>query len=132
MRQAGQIFQLSTGGSFVGIEEELDCKDNPILVGKRQNGDRLPIDRMSKGARDQLYLSLRLAYLQEYAQKTESIPFIGDDLLTAWDDNRVLAGVRAIGAPSSRIQPILFTYHSRILELAQSVLRDSLDIIQMA
>jgi uncharacterized protein YhaN len=131
MRQAGELFHRLTGGSFIGVEEEFDSKDNPRLVGRRESGSTVPIEGMSKGTRDQLYLSLRLAYLQEYAQKVEAVPFIGDDLLTSWDDKRASKGLQTLAATSSQIQPILFTHHARILELAQSALHDSLDVIKL-
>jgi uncharacterized protein YhaN len=131
MRQAGALFQHLTGGSFIGVEEEFDSKDNPRLVGRRESGPTVSIEGMSKGTRDQLYLSLRLAYLQEYAQKVEAVPFIGDDLLTSWDDNRASKGLQTLAATSSQIQPILFTHHARILELAQSALHESLDVIYL-
>jgi uncharacterized protein YhaN len=131
MRRAGELFQLLTGGSFVGVEEEFDDKDNPRLVGKREGGRSVSIEGLSKGTRDQLYLSLRLAYLEEYASKVEAVPFIGDDLLTTWDDKRALKGLQALAATSSQMQPILFTHHSRILELAQSAFQDSLDVIDL-
>jgi uncharacterized protein YhaN len=60
--------------------EELDEKDSPRLVGRRDAEHTVCVEGMSKGTRDQLYLSLRLAYLEEYASKAESVPFIGDDL----------------------------------------------------
>jgi uncharacterized protein YhaN len=41
----------------------------------------LAMAEMSEGTQFQLYLALRLAYLDEYAQKAEPMPFIGDDLL---------------------------------------------------
>jgi uncharacterized protein YhaN len=131
MRRAGELFQLLTGGSFVGVEEEFDEKDNPKLVGKRNSGRTVSIEGLSQGTRDQLYLSLRLAYLEEYSQKVDAVPFIGDDLLTTWDDKRALKGLQALAATSPRIQPILFTHHSRILELARSALQNSLDVIDL-
>ena len=131
MRRAGELFQLLTGGSFVGVEEEFDDKDNPRLVGRRESDRTVSVEGMSKGTRDQLYLSLRLEYLEEYAQKVDAVPFIGDDLLTTWDDKRALRGIQALAATSSQIQPILFTHHSRILELAQSTLHEFLDVIDL-
>jgi hypothetical protein len=41
---------------------------------------------VNQGTRDQRFLSLRLAYLEVYAMKVEAVPYIGDDLLTTWDD----------------------------------------------
>ena len=73
MRRAGELFQLLTGGNFVGVEEEFDDKDNPRLVGRRESDRTVSVEGMSKGTRDQLYLSLRLAYLEEYAQKVDAV-----------------------------------------------------------
>jgi uncharacterized protein YhaN len=87
-RRAGELFQLLTGGSFIGAEEELDDRDNPRLVGRRDSKRTVSIEGMSKGTRDQLYLSLRLAYLEGYSKEVEAADFIGDDLLTSWDEKR--------------------------------------------
>ncbi len=43
---------------------------------------------MSDGTRDQLYLSLRLATLEQHQSKGEPIPFVVDDVLIGFDDNR--------------------------------------------
>jgi uncharacterized protein YhaN len=131
LRRAGELFQLLSGGSFIGVEEEFDDKDNPRLVGRRDSRRTVGIEGMSKGTRDQLYLSLRLAYLEEYAKKAEAVPFIGDDLLTSWDEKRTLRGLQALAATSSQIQPILFTHHLRVLELARSAFQGSLDVIDL-
>jgi uncharacterized protein YhaN len=61
----------------------------------------------------------------------EAVPFIGDDLLTSWDDKRASKGIQTLAATSSHIQPILFTHHARILELAHSALDESLDVIDL-
>jgi chromosome segregation protein len=47
----------------------------PCLVGRRPNGETVRVAEMSTGARDQLYLALRLAYLEEYATQAEPAPF---------------------------------------------------------
>ena len=75
---------------------------------------------MSEGARDQLYLALRLAFLEDYAARSEAPPFIGDDLFASFDDARVAAGLRALAAASATIQPIIFTHHAHIVEIARS------------
>jgi uncharacterized protein YhaN len=87
------------------------------------------IDGMSEGTRDQLYLSLRLAYLEEYATRTEPMPFIGDDLLANFDDERTQKGIAALAAVGKHIQPILFTHHRRVVDLAQRELGSTVDVI---
>ena len=44
------------------------------------------VEGLSEGARDQLFLSLRLALLERRAG--EPLPFIGDDMLASFDDAR--------------------------------------------
>src|SRR5258706_1872846 len=51
LRQAGELFQRLTGGSFIGVEEEFDSRDNPRLVGRRESAGTVPIERMSQGTR---------------------------------------------------------------------------------
>jgi uncharacterized protein YhaN len=64
---------------------------------------------MSTGARDQLYLALRLAYLEDYASRAEPAPFIGDDLFASFDEDRTFKGLAALAAMGDRVQPIVFT-----------------------
>ena len=56
---------------------------------------------MSEGTRDQLYLALRLAYLEDYATRAEPAPFIGDDLFATFDDRRTENGLPP-SRPSAR------------------------------
>lgn len=64
MLRAGQLFATITGGSFSGLGQEFDDEDVPKLIGRRPTEDYVHVAAMSEGARDQLYLALRLAYLR--------------------------------------------------------------------
>ena len=63
------------------------------MRARRADGDDWPLAALSEGARDQLYLALRLAFLEDYARRSEAPPFIGDDLFASFDDRRVAAGL---------------------------------------
>jgi uncharacterized protein YhaN len=86
---------------------------------------------MSEGTRDQLYLALRLAYLEDYASRAEPAPFVGDDLFTTFDDARTLNGLTALAAIGNAVQPILFTHHRYVVDAAQRHLGTSVDIIAL-
>jgi uncharacterized protein YhaN len=131
LRRASQLFSLLTSQSFSGVDQEFDDNDNIQLVGRRDAEHAVSVPAMSEGTRDQLYFALRLAFLEEYAQKAEPMPFIGDDLLTSFDDERTLRGLTALSATGMRIQPILFTHHMRVVELAQAELGDKVDVINL-
>jgi uncharacterized protein YhaN len=75
---------------------------------------------MSTGARDQLYLALRLAYLEEYAGRAETAPLIGDDLFSSFDESRTANGLAALATISDRVQPIVFTHHRHVADIAET------------
>jgi uncharacterized protein YhaN len=131
LKKASQLFALLTANSFVGVEQEADDNDVVHLVGRRDANHTVDLTAMSEGTTFQLYLALRLAYLDEYAQNAEPMPFIGDDLLTSFDDERTRRGITALAEIGTRIQPILFTHHSRVVELARGELGDRVDVVNL-
>ena len=131
MVRAGALFATLTGGSFNGLLQDYGEDDQPRLVGVRKSGERVAINGMSEGTRDQLYLSLRLAYLEDYAGRAEPVPFIGDDIFQTFDDDRTASGVKAFASTSSLFQPILFTHHLSVVAIAKDVLADDLDLVEL-
>jgi uncharacterized protein YhaN len=131
MARAGELFAAITQGSFSGLAQDYDEDDRPSLVGVRPNGARLNVAGMSEGARDQLYLALRLAYIEDYAGRAEPVPFIGDDIFQTFDDDRTAAGISALAAGTKAFQPILFTHHLSVVAIARRVLGAELDYIEL-
>ncbi len=120
MARAGELFATLTGGSFEGLGQQYDEHDNARLVGRRSSGQVVPLAGMSTGARDQLYLALRLAYLEDYASRAEPPPFIGDDLFATFDEERTAHGLTALAAIGERVQPIIFTHHQHVADIART------------
>ena len=131
LKKASHLFSMLTANSFAGVEQEIDETDTFRLVGRRDAEHTLGYSEMSEGTQFQLYLALRLAYLDEYAQKAEPMPFVGDDLLASFDDERTRKGITALAEIGTRIQPILFTHHSRVVELAQQELGEKVDVVNL-
>jgi uncharacterized protein YhaN len=123
LEKASEYFRELTGGSFSGLAMGYDEKDNPILMGLRQadSRDKLPVQAMSDGACDQLYLSLRLAALELHLAAREPFPFIMDDALVHFDDQRAARALSALARLSSQTQVIFFTHHRHMEELASQV-----------
>jgi uncharacterized protein YhaN len=76
---------------------------------------------MSDGTRDQLFLSLRIATLEQHLLKGEPMPFIVDDILIGFDDNRTRVCLEILAELSVSTQVLLFTHHRRVLELADKL-----------
>ena len=92
-----------------------------MLAGIRPDGERVHVEGMSNGTRDQLYLALRLASLEKYMESSEPMPFIVDDILVDFDDERSEAALNALAELAKKTQVILFTHHSRVVEQARKL-----------
>lgn len=117
---ASQAFQHMTLGRYEGLRVDVDEQGKPILVGVRSNDSNqsVAVDQMSDGTRDQLYLSLRIAAIQDWNQRHEPMPFIVDDILVHFDDDRSRATLQQLAAMSDRTQVLFFTHHQHLIELA--------------
>ncbi len=122
LRRAGELFGDITLGSFAGLAVGYDESDNAIIVGVRNDESEVAVPGMSEGTRDQLYLALRLAALEQHIENHEPMPVILDDLLVTFDDKRVRALIPILYELGKRTQVILFTHHRHIVELAREVL----------
>ena len=118
LARAGELFSKLTLGSYANLRDELDESGKPILLGVRPDDAEVSVDGMSDGSRDQLYLSLRLATLEQHLSKGEPMPFVVDDILIGFDDNRTRICLEVLAELAISTQVLLFTHHRRVLELA--------------
>lgn len=116
-----RYFRAMTLGSFTGLRTDIDDKGAPILIGIRPGERRVPVEGMSSGTRDQLYLALRLATLEYRLESHEPMPFIVDDILINFDDQRARATLKALSSLSAKNQVILFTHHRQIVDEADNI-----------
>src|SRR5271154_6685472 len=65
LKRAGKIFATITLGSYVGLTVDYDG-DRPLLKGLRSNGKHVGVEGLSSGTRDQLFLALRIAALEQH------------------------------------------------------------------
>ncbi len=121
LRRASEIFALITLNSFSGLKTNYDDNDNPALVGVRASGGEVRVEGMSDGTCDQLYLSLRLAFIEKLISENEPLPFIVDDIMIQFDDGRTEATLKALADISTKTQVIMFTHHSHLVEIAKRV-----------
>ncbi len=120
LTRASEYFAKLTNGNFAKLQEDFNEKGEPVLYGLRQGSHTLvPIEGMSEGSCDQVYLALRLAAISVYLDKEEALPFIVDDILVNFDDERSLATLKVLIDLSQRTQVILFTHHAHIVEMAK-------------
>lgn len=118
LAEAGELFAQLTEGRYdrLGTDETDDGK--PVIVAQRPDRTHCPVDRLSEGTRDQLFLALRLAAIRMHARVAEPLPFLADDLLASFDDQRARAAMRVFEAFGEVTQVILFTHHAYVAALA--------------
>jgi len=121
VKRASEHFSALTLGSFDGLMTDFNERDEPILAGIRPGGERVYVEGMSSGTRDQLYLALRLASLEKYMEASEPMPLIVDDILVDFDDARSQAALSALSELAKKTQVILFTHHSRVVEQSKQL-----------
>jgi uncharacterized protein YhaN len=122
LARASELFRRLTLGSFATLRTDFDDDDKPVLRGVRADGE-IGVEAMSDGTRDQLYLALRVATLERYADHGNPMPVVLDDILVHFDDDRARAALELIGELSERMQVLFFTHHARLVELARETIR---------
>lgn len=119
IQRAGELFTATTLGEFTGIETDIDDKGHPVVVGRRASGGKASVATMSDGTRDQLFLAFRLASLENYGGATEPLPFIADDILVHFDDERSRSTLDLLAEFGKTNQVLLFTHHRSVRALAE-------------
>ncbi|MFA7668837.1 MAG: AAA family ATPase [Burkholderiaceae bacterium] len=151
LRRAGDMFSDLTLGAYAGLEiDHIAMSDgrgqtgrpsaraehaNPdgaaVLHARRTDGGVVPLEGLSDGTRDQLYLALRLAALELYLDHAEPLPFIADDLFVNYDNQRAVAGLRKLAAVAQRTQVIFLTHHAHMVDLAHEAMPGQLHVIEL-
>lgn len=130
LEKAQDYFVMMTQGSFSGLGVDY-VADKGRLVGLR-NDKKIPVEAMSDGTADQLYLALRLAGLELHLANMEPVPFVLDDILVNFDDDRAAATLKILGEIAKKNQVLFFTHHSRLVDLAEKAAADVVKIHNLA
>ncbi len=128
--KASSLFNALTQGSFNRLVVDT-ASATPRLIGIRASHERVEVDGMSDGTRDQLYLALRLSALELQAEGGLDMPLVADDLFINFDDQRTRAGLRVLGELSGRMQVICLTHHEHLVALAREVLGADLNVVRL-
>ncbi len=109
LQYAGKLFESFTGGKYDRIVQSFDDKELKVCLNNSE--DKKLVNQLSRGAREQLYLALRMAAIREYEQRGELLPVIADDIFVNFDDERKVATLTALTEYARERQLLVLTCH---------------------
>ncbi len=114
-KTASDLIAGITGGiySSMSVDENLN-----IFMNTRTK--LVPIDQVSSGTMDQIYLALRLAAAKLIQSGHDQMPLIFDDSFVLYDDERLRTALKWVGKAFGDRQIIIFTCHQREEEILRA------------
>lgn len=113
LRDAQKFFCNITGGRYQKVDSPLDKSEIRITDANR---DAKRPDQLSRGTREQLFLSLRFGLIHELNRHSEPQPVILDDALVNFDPHRGRKAAEAFLDLAETNQVLVFTCHPQIVE----------------
>jgi uncharacterized protein YhaN len=118
LRRASELFARLSCGTMTGLTVVTNEKA-PHIMGVLPDQREVPVDGMSTGQRDQLFLALRLASLERHFEHSELMPLILDDLLVHLDNTSARAALEILAELSRSVQILFFTHHDHLVTMAR-------------
>lgn len=119
LRETSGYLKRLTGGRYCRVWTPLG--DNSLRVDDAE-GRALPVELLSRGTREQLFLGLRLALASAYARRGAPLPLILDDVLVNYDAVRAKAAAAVLrDFAAAGHQLLVFTCHEHIHKMFKSL-----------
>ena len=114
IREAESFFRDTTGGRYDSVFSPLG--EQSIYVTDSNGNSKQP-SQLSRGTREQLFLSLRFGLVRELGRRNETLPVIVDEVLVNFDPERALRAASAFVRLAEDNQVLVFTCHPRTVDL---------------
>ena len=120
--EASKYLERLTRGRYPRVWTPL--ADDVLFVDNLE-GESIAVENLSRGAREQLFLSVRMALVAMYARRGVQLPMILDDVLVNFDDGRsqIAANVLTDFAKEGH-QLFVFTCHEHVWEMFKELRTD--------
>ncbi len=116
---ASNYMHQLTGGEYTRIWTPLA---DDILLVENAAGESLPLDVLSRGTREQLFLSVRLALVANFASRGIKLPMVLDDVLVNFDAVRTQRAAQVLCEfAADGHQLLLFTCHEHMWQMFKSL-----------
>ncbi len=113
VRHSEEFFRDITGARYYKVFSPLGKSE--IHVTDSAGVPKQP-NQLSRGTREQLFLSLRFGLIRELGQRSETLPVVIDEALVNCDPDRGIKAASAFMDLSRTNQVLVFTCHPQIVE----------------
>ncbi len=107
MQDTQRLFGRMTAGRYGALW----ATDDESLEVQATDGAVYRAEALSRGAREQLYLAFRLAWIEEQSRRGRSMPIVVDDILVNADPIRQRVMIDVLGEFAERHQVLFLTCH---------------------
>ncbi len=118
LERASDAFCAMSVGHYSGLAAQPDGT-REILVALAAEGGSREAAQLSDGTRAQLYLALRIAGYHEFVRNNGPVPFVADDIMESFDDDRSAETLKLLAKMSETGQVIYLTHHAHVCEIAK-------------
>ena len=119
LREASKYLERLSDGKYVRIWTRMTGEE---LLVDNVNDETIAVEKLSRGTREAVFLSLRLALVGAYARRGAVIPMVLDDVLVNFDGHRARNAAEVLYDFSRNgYQILMFTCHDHIRDIFHSL-----------
>ncbi len=119
LREASSFLNQLTDGKYTRIWTPLGT--NKLKIDDA-GGDSLPLDVLSRGTGEAVFIALRLALASAYARRGVMLPLVLDDVLVNFDRQRATHAAATLKTFAELgHQVMMFTCHDHIVDIFQEI-----------
>lgn len=118
LSEASQYLERFTEGKYLRIWTPLS---SDVLRVDAADGQSMPLDLLSQGTREAVFLSLRLALSAAYSRRGAVLPLVLDDVMVNFDMRRARAAAVVLrDFANAGHQMLMFTCHQHIMQIFEA------------
>ena len=122
IQTASEFFKSVTGDRYRGLRSPVGKSE---IIAVTAAGEERQASQLSRGTREQMYLSLRFGLVREFSLHTTSLPVIVDDALVNSDPRRASAAAEGFARLVDTNQVLVFTCHPEIVQQFREACADA-------
>ena len=119
LREASSFLSQLTDGKYVRIWTPLGT--NQLKIDDNDENS-LPLDVLSRGTREAVFIALRLSLAAAYARRGVMLPLVLDDVLVNFDGDRAMHAAQTLKTFAELgHQVLMFTCHDHIVDIFHEI-----------